>query len=141
VRLSFGGAATAAIEQQEKSTMHIQFAELPVFDQDRAKAFYTGFLNCEVAADQPMGDGGWRWIELRFPRAETTLHFLRRADETPAAEPVLVLVDDNVEATIAALKSSGVKIITEPQEAPWEPGRTVAEFRDSEGNRMVIAGR
>ena len=38
--------------------MHIQFAELPVFDQDRAKKFYTEHLNCQVAADQP--HGRWR---------------------------------------------------------------------------------
>lgn len=119
--------------------MYIQFAELPVFDQDRAKRFYTEHLNCQVAADEPMGESGWRWIELKFPGAETTLHFLRRNDDVPSAEPVLVLVDDDVEATVAALKSRGVEIITEPQEAPYAPGRTAAEFRDSEGNRMVIS--
>ncbi|PDQ21920.1 glyoxalase [Mesorhizobium sanjuanii] len=121
--------------------MHIQFAELPVFDQDRARAFYTKHLGCQVAADQPMGDSGWRWIELAFPGAVTNLHLVRRADDTPSDGPVLVLVDENVEATIAALKSGGVEIITEPQQAPWDPGRTVAEFRDSEGNRMVLASR
>ncbi len=119
--------------------MYIQFAELPVFDQDRAKRFYTEHLNCRVAADEPMGESGWRWIELKLPGAETTLHFLRRNDDAPSAEPVLVLVDDDVEATVAALKSRGVEIITEPQEAPYAPGRTFAEFRDSEGNRMVIS--
>ncbi len=119
--------------------MYIQFAELPVFDQDRAKRFYTEHLNCRVAADEPMGESGWRWIELKFPGAETTLHFLRRNDDAPSAEPVLVLVDDDVEATVVALKSKGVEIITEPQEAPYAPGRTFAEFRDSEGNRMVIS--
>ena len=51
--------------------MHIQFAELPVFDQERAKRFYTEKLGCEVAADAPMGKDGWRWIELKFPGAET----------------------------------------------------------------------
>lgn len=118
--------------------MHIQFAELPVFDQDRAKAFYIDNFGCEVAADSPMGADGWRWIELRFEGARTALHFLRRPDDKPSAEPVLVLVDDNVAATIARLKANGVEIVSEPQEAPWEPGRVVAEFRDSEGNRMVI---
>ena len=117
--------------------MHIQFAELPVFDQDRAKTFYVDHFNCQVVADVPMG-GDWRWIELKFEGAETTLHFLRRSDDAPSDEPVLVLVQDNVAATVAVLKSRGVEIITEPQEAPWQPGRTVAEFRDSEGNRMVI---
>ncbi|EHK57710.1 VOC family protein [Allomesorhizobium alhagi] len=121
--------------------MHIQFAELPVFDQDRAKKFYTDHFGCEVAADAPMGKDGWRWIELKFPGAETALHFVRRNDDAPSAEPVLVLVDDDVEATVKFLKSKGVEIITEPQEAPWQPGRTVAEFRDSEGNRLVIGSR
>ncbi|MDB5542050.1 MAG: glyoxalase [Devosia sp.] len=118
--------------------MHIQFAELPVFDQDRAKAFYIDNLGCEVAADAPMGPGGWRWIELRLPGATTTLHFIRRKDDAPSDEPVLVLVDDDVEGTVEALRVNGVEIVTELQEAPWQPGRTTAEFRDSEGNRMVI---
>jgi hypothetical protein len=31
--------------------------------------------------------------------------------------------------------------LTEPRPAPWQPERTIAEFRDSEGNRMVITSR
>ncbi|QDZ01996.1 glyoxalase [Nitratireductor mangrovi] len=121
--------------------MHIQFAELPVRDQDRAKAFYGEHFGCRVAADAPMGNDGWRWIELTFEGAETALHFTRRKDNKPSAEPVMVLVDDDVAGTANRLKAAGVEIITEPQEAPWQPGRTVAEFRDSEGNRIVLADR
>lgn len=57
--------------------MYVQFAELPVHDQARAKRFYVDNLGCEVAADAPMGSDGWRWIELRFTGSETTLHFVR----------------------------------------------------------------
>ena len=121
--------------------MHVQFVELPVFDQERAKAFYIDHLNCHVVADQSMSNDGWRWIELRFPGADTALHFLRRKDEAPSEGPVLVLVDDDVEATVQRLKSQGVEIITEPRPAPWRPDRTIAEFQDSEGNRMVITSR
>lgn len=121
--------------------MHIQFAELPVFDQDRAKTFYVDNLSCQVGSDAPMGEDGWRWIELKFEGARTALHFLRRPDDMPSAEPVLVLVDDDVAGTIERLRANGVEIITEPQEAPWEPGRLVAEFCDSEGNRIVIGSR
>lgn len=122
--------------------MHIQFAELPVFDQDRAKRFYVENLNCDVAADETMGPpGSWRWIELRLPGAVTTLHFIRRHGEAPSDEPVLVFVDDDIRGTVESLRAQGVAIITEPAEAPWQPGRTVAEFRDSEGNRMVISSR
>jgi predicted enzyme related to lactoylglutathione lyase len=121
--------------------MHIQFAELPVFDQERAKAFYVDHLNCRVVADRPMSRDGWRWIELGFPGADTALHFLRRKDEAPSEGPVLVLVDNDVDGTVERLKSRGVEIMTEPRPAPWLPGRTIAEFRDSEGNRLVITSK
>lgn len=121
--------------------MHIQFAELPVFNQDRASKFYVDHFGCEVVSDAPMGEDGWRWIELRFPGAETALHFVRRKDGAPGSQPVLVFVDDDLAATIATLEAGGVEIITRPHEAPWEPSRTVAEFRDSEGNRLVLGSR
>ena len=121
--------------------MHLQFAELPVFDQARARDFYTTHLGCTVAADAPMGEGGWRWIELAIPGAETHLHFLPRPDDALSADPVLVLLDDDVVATVAALRASGVTITSEPQATPWAPGGIAAEFRDSEGNRIVISGK
>lgn len=121
--------------------MHIQFAELPVFNQPRAKAFYVEHLGCEVAADAPMGPSDWHWVELSFPGAQTNLHFLHRADEQPSDEPVMVIIDEKLVATIEAMRVKGVEIITEPREAPWAPGRTIAEFRDSEGNRMILADR
>jgi predicted enzyme related to lactoylglutathione lyase len=121
--------------------MHIQFAELPVLDQERAMKFYGEHFDCRVAADQPIGEDGWRWIELKFTGAETTLHFVRRKDDALADMPVLVLVDDDVEATIRALKSQRVKILTEPHRPPWHPGRVVAEFQDSEGNRIMVGSK
>ena len=120
--------------------MHIQFAELPVFDQDRAKAFYVEKLGCGVGADVPMGAAdGWRWVELTLSGAQTALHFTRRRHEHPSQDPVMVLVDDDVPATVDALREKGVEIITEPGPAPYDPGRTIAEFRDSEGNRMIVS--
>jgi len=120
--------------------VHIQFAELPVFDQDRAKAFYVEKLGCGVGADVPMGAAdGWRWVELTLSGAQTALHFTRRRDEHPSKDPVMVLVDDDVPATVDALREKGVEIITEPGPAPYDPGRTIAEFRDSEGNRMIVS--
>ena len=120
--------------------MHIQFAELPVFDQDRAKAFYVEKLGCGVGADVPMGAAdGWRWVELTLSGAQTALHFTRRRDEHPSKDPVMVLVDDDVPATVDALREKGVEIITEPGPAPYDTGRTIAEFRDSEGNRMIVS--
>ena len=118
--------------------MHLQFAELPVFDQDRAMAFYTEHQGCAVRADTPMGDDGWRWVELGFPGADTALHFIRREGDAPSAEPVLVLVTNDVEATVQALRGRGVPIFAEPAGLPFQPGHTAAAFQDSEGNQMML---
>ena len=109
-------------------------------DQERAKKFYTRYFDCRVTADQPMSRDGWRWVELKFAGADTA-RLGRRKEDAPADTPVLVLVEENVAATVRTLKSQGVKIITEPHRAPWMSGRIVAEFQDSEGNRMMIGSK
>src|SRR5260221_14571360 len=101
--------------------MHIQFAELPVFDQERAKAFYIDHLNCRVVADQPMSNDGWRWSGLGFPGTDTALHFLSSMDEAPSKGHVLVLVNNAIEVTVESLKSRGVEILTKPGPPPWQP--------------------
>jgi predicted enzyme related to lactoylglutathione lyase len=118
--------------------VHIQFAELPVLDQDRAIAFYSGVLGGKVTADKAYGDGGWRWVEIEFPGAETRLFFKRRENQSPSDTPSLVLVDQDIEKTIDTLRSHNAEFVTEHSDALWNPGSEYAEFRDSEGNRIVI---
>lgn len=119
--------------------MFVKFAELPVFDQDRAIAFYTGNLAWTVARDAPYGENGWRWVELELSGARTHLLLTRRADDAASERPTLVLVADEVGGLIERLKAAEVEIISELKEAPWEPGNIFAEFRDSEGNRIVVS--
>jgi predicted enzyme related to lactoylglutathione lyase len=121
--------------------MFVQFAELPVFDQARAKAFYVAKLGCEVVADVPMGPNDWRRVELRFPGAETALHFVRRPDDAPSKGPVLVFVADDLPAAVRELASKGVSIVKDVAPAPYDPRRQVAEIDNSEGNRIVISSR
>lgn len=47
--------------------MFVQFAELPVFNQDRMKDSYVDKFGCEVVADAKMGPSDWRWIEVATP--------------------------------------------------------------------------
>ncbi|MHB8289749.1 MAG: VOC family protein [Acidimicrobiales bacterium] len=94
-----------------------------------------------MRADSPMGDDGWRWVELAFPGADTTLHLIHRKDDVPSTEPVLVMVVDDVEATVQALRDRGVPILAEPAESPFQPGHTAAAFQDSEGNQMVLVSQ
>lgn len=121
--------------------MFVAFTMLRVTDQSRAKDFYVENLGCEVRTDQEYEKGGWRWIELGFPGADTTIQFEKRASEVPSDGPDLVIVVTELDELIASLKSAGAEIITEPKDAPWNPNQRFAEFRDSEGNRIVLRTR
>jgi predicted enzyme related to lactoylglutathione lyase len=121
--------------------MFVSFADLPVFDQTRAKAFYVDKFGCEVIADAAMGNGDWRWIEIRFPGAQTAIHFVRRQDDVPSQGPVIVFMAEDLPATVRELASSGVKIVTDVGPAPWNPRMSSAEVDDSEGNRIVLTSR
>ena len=53
--------------------MFVQFADLPVFDQDRAKLLRRSFSIREIVADVPIAKDGWRWLELKFSRCRDGL--------------------------------------------------------------------
>lgn len=116
---------------------HVKFANLPVFDQDRALAFWRDRVGLTVAADEPYGEGG-RWTELALAGAETRLVFVRRPDESPSSEADLILVCDDVDQSFAALSARGVAFTQPPAKAPWRAEERYAVFRDSEGNLVML---
>jgi lactoylglutathione lyase len=115
----------------------IKFAELPVTDQDRALRFYTGSVGIKVTQDAPYVEG-WRWIELEIPGADTRILFTKRQNESKQDAPRLVLIADDVDATYRELSEKGVHFTKPPTKAPWNPSEKFAQFRDSEGNGIVI---
>lgn len=115
----------------------VKFAELPVTDQDRALRFYTEKVGLRVAEAVAYTDE-WRWIELEIPGADTRILFTRRQDGIKEDAPRLVLVADSVDATYQELTRKGVHFTKPPTRAPWNPDETYAQFRDSEGNGVVI---
>ncbi len=121
--------------------MHIKFVAIPVHDQDRALKFYQENLDCSVFADRPYSSDGWRWIEMQLGTSSTTIHFERRDIDEPIRVPVLVIVDPDLDGRVAKMKANSVTIVTELRDAPWEAGKRFAEFRDSEGNRIMIASK
>jgi predicted enzyme related to lactoylglutathione lyase len=121
--------------------MFVSFADLPVFDQTRAKALYVDKFGCEVIADAAMGNGDWRRIEVRFPGARTAIHFVRRQDEAPSQGPVMVFMAEDLPSTVRGLASKGVAIVKDVGPAPWNPRMSAAEVDDSEGNRIVLTSR
>ena len=115
----------------------VKFVSIPVHDQERALLFYTEKLGCKVATDAPMGPGT-RWIELRFPRAETgVVLFTAPGQESWIGGFMnLSFETDDVHKTAAELKAAGVEFVKEPTTEAWG---TSAIFRDSEGNRFVLS--
>ena len=115
----------------------VKFVSIPVHDQERALAFYTEKLGCKVATDAPMGPGK-RWIELRFPRAETgVVLFTAPGQESWIGGFMnLSFETDDVHKTAAELKAAGVEFVKEPTTESWG---TSAIFKDSEGNRFVLS--
>jgi catechol 2,3-dioxygenase-like lactoylglutathione lyase family enzyme len=116
---------------------HVKFVGIPVSDQERALAFYTGKLGFEVATDQPMGPGQ-RWIELRVAHSATRLVLF-----TPPGHEDRIgtffngsLACDNVEATVRQLQQQGVEIVEGPSRQAWG---TFAKFKDPDGNVFVLS--
>ena len=117
---------------------HVKFAHLPVFDQDRALAFYRDRLGLEVVADAPF-DQHRRWIELAIPGARTRLWFAPREDDAPSAEPSQIFISDDIRDDYERLRRRGVSFIAEPGPAPWNESELYAMFNDSEGNLLVLS--
>ncbi|MHB8417797.1 MAG: VOC family protein [Myxococcales bacterium] len=118
----------------------IKFTSIPVADQARALAFYTGKLGFTVATDQAMGPGGQRWIELRIPGAETLVSLFTppgHEDRVGSFLPLSFWADD-VQKTHAELKAKGVEIVKGPEKQGW--GWSM-QIKDSEGNQLHIGSR
>lgn len=116
----------------------VKFAELPVADQDRAVRFYTEKLGLTVVEDSSYR-GAWRWIELQVPGAQTRILLTKQTSGSPTDAPRLVFIADDLDATYRELLAKQVTFTQEPTAAPWKPGQRFAQFRDSEGNGIVIS--
>ena len=81
---------------------------------------------------------GMRWIELRFPRAETGIALFTAPGQESWIGGFMNLSfeTDDVHKTAAELKAAGVEFVKEPTTEAWG---TSAIFRDSEGNRFVLS--
>lgn len=118
---------------------YVKFVSVPVRDQDRALAFYTGKLGFTVMTDQPY-DEAQRWIELRIPGAETRLLlFTPDAHRDRIGTPSHVtFAADDVARTYRELAARGVEFTMLPTRAEWG---TAAAFTDPDGNQFVLSSK
>lgn len=108
-----------------------------VSDQDRALGFYTNTLGLEKRADEPMGDGSARWIEVAPKGAETRLVLFTPPGQEDRIGTFsnVVLECDDIRATHEELRARGVAFTEEPSEQPWG---LWAQFKDPDGNEFGL---
>jgi catechol 2,3-dioxygenase-like lactoylglutathione lyase family enzyme len=108
---------------------------VPVTDQDRALAFYTGTLGFEKRLEAPMG-GGNRWIEVAPSGSATTLALVISRDGVPAGvETGIRLATGNADAVHAQMRAAGVDT---GEMLRWDGVPPMFAFRDQDGNGLEI---
>ncbi|MEU6712333.1 VOC family protein [Nonomuraea sp. NPDC046802] len=105
---------------------------VPVADQERALAFYTGVLDFEVRTDNPFPMG--RWLTVAPKGAETTLLL---ASWFPDMAPIggMVVAAPDLDALAARLREHEIAC-QGPSDEPW--GRQLL-FQDPFGNGYVVS--
>jgi catechol 2,3-dioxygenase-like lactoylglutathione lyase family enzyme len=119
-------------------------AIVPVSDQDRALAFYTGVLGFEKVTDVQFGEGE-RWIEVRPPGATPgagTLIALSppmgaKIGDGEHARVCLSFESADVDAAHAALRERGAPV--QDIIDPAAPAPRMFFLRDPDGNALHVA--
>jgi catechol 2,3-dioxygenase-like lactoylglutathione lyase family enzyme len=116
----------------------VKFVSIPVADQDRALAFYTGVLGFRLLTDQPFSEKQ-RWLELGIPGADTRIVLFQFGDKLkPGGQLNITLWSDDVETTARELKAQGVEFVLEPKKMPYG---TTSIFKDVDGNCLVLSSK
>ena len=105
---------------------------IPVSDQDRALAFYTGTLGLEKRLDVPFGEG--RWVEVAPASAVTSVALVQTHEGDPiGVETGVRFESQDVPGDHAELRAIGVDV---DELIPSPVAMFV--FRDPDGNRLEI---
>ena len=115
---------------------------VPVRDQDKAHAFYTGTLGFEERMDVSYGDGD-RWLEVGPPGAHTGIALVPPREDC-ANDPAAIGVDtrialetDDIDALHADLKGHGVDVDDEVMRMGG-PVPPMFFLRDQDGNSLLV---
>ena len=114
----------------------IRTVGVPVSDQDRALAFYSGTLGFETRLDMPVEQLGGRWIEVAPPAAATTIALVPTRDGVPTGVQTGVrLTTRDAAAVHADLQNHGVDV---GELLRWPGVPPMFAVRDQDGNGLEI---
>src|SRR3954467_6302116 len=145
--LSYGGGARSGRKQTHNSqtqtrkrernlqmiTSEVAFVAIAVSDKERARKFYQDTLELTPARTQM--DGAW----IEYDLGPTTIGVGCHPAWQPSRDGTTVAFEvADIDAAIEKLKSRGVTFDLEKTETPvcW-----MAQFRDPDGNKLVIHKR
>ena len=106
-----------------RTTTRITSVSLQVTDQDRALAFYTDILGCQLRADVEVWPGA-RWVEVVPPGSDVGIALLTADGGLPIG---VRLGTDDADAAHAVLTSAGATVdqdVLRLDFAPPIPSRT-----------------
>jgi lactoylglutathione lyase len=116
----------------------VRTAAVPVTDQVRALAFYSGLLGLETRVDAPFGGG--RWIEVAPTGATTTVALAPAQEGAPVGVDTGVrFTTEDADADHRALLAAGVDVDPEVLRYPGVP--PMFSFRDPDGNTLYLVER
>jgi catechol 2,3-dioxygenase-like lactoylglutathione lyase family enzyme len=115
---------------------------VPVSDQDRAVAFYTGVLGFENRLDFTY-DSGERWVEVVPPGAQTALTLV--ASNAPGIETRVILITTDIHGDREEFRRAGVEVgdimghdVTYWGGAPLAGNPPMFLLHDPDGNSFLI---
>lgn len=114
---------------------HVRLVSVPVSDQDRSKAFYTGTLGLDLIAEEEMPSGN-RWVEVGPVGGETSISLVTWLESmVPGSLRGLILLTEDIQADHDELSRRGVEFLGPIEEQHW--GKFV-QFKDPDGNVLVL---
>jgi catechol 2,3-dioxygenase-like lactoylglutathione lyase family enzyme len=113
-------------------TTRVQSVSIPVADQDRALAFYTEVLGCELRTDVEVWPGA-RLVEVVPPGSSVGIVLLPPGSEIPMA---VRLGTSDAEAALARLREAGATLHND-EVVLLDGAPPMFFFADPDGNGLV----
>ena len=108
---------------------------IPVTDQDRMKSLLEG-LGFETRFDSDLG-GGFRWIEVAAPGAETSIAVVATGEGLPTGiDTGIRLLTPDARAAHERLGGLGLEV---GELLDWETAPLMFSFTDHDGNRLYVS--
>src|SRR5215203_722535 len=119
----------------ETTFTKVSTVAIPVTDQDRTKALFEG-LGLETRFDADLG-GGFRWIELVPPGAETSIALVAKGEGLPTGTDTGIrLFTPDARAMRDRLDGLGLEV---GELLNWDTAPLMFSFTDFDGNRLYVS--